>query len=214
MFATLISLALVSLNVGDVRTIPADMSVYQPGRANWKDPAKLLRRDEDVVAAVVRIDPDGMAGVLEVALLDGTSRFGWLEPSPPGTVYVKRTPLPTPIIPGIPSSMVSSDPDKPYAPRVKRRYPRQDHNAIAAETAAMVQAGSMNMAAAARQVGPIPFAGVPRNAGMGMGGLGNIGGYGGSAGGGSHLCGAPTKTTGAPCRNPVRGPGFCHLHGG
>jgi hypothetical protein len=31
-------------------------------------------------------------------------------------------------------------------------------------------------------------------------------------GGGSRLCGAATKTTGAPCRNPVVGGGYCYLH--
>ncbi len=43
---------------------------------------------------------------------------------------------------------------------------------------------------------------------------GSMGGgmiYGGG-GGGSSLCGAPTKTTGAPCRNPVAGGGYCYLH--
>ena len=34
----------------------------------------------------------------------------------------------------------------------------------------------------------------------------------GSRRGSSGLCGAVTKTTGAPCRNPVVGGGYCHLH--
>lgn len=43
--------------------------------------------------------------------------------------------------------------------------------------------------------------------GRGFGGLSA-----GRSGGGSPRCGAPTKTTGRPCRNPVKGGGRCHLH--
>ncbi len=51
---------------------------------------------------------------------------------------------------------------------------------------------------------------------MGLPGYSGGRGFGGvsagGSGGGSPRCGAPTKTTGRPCRNPVKGGGRCHLH--
>lgn len=204
MLAAFLPLVLVSLAPGDVRTIPAGSVVVKPGKLNWhvKDP--LIPMPEAARGMVLRVNPEKVEGVVEVKILDGTSRdqVGWLAPTSP----IVTTTQP-PAVYATPAGIVAVKPSDTPAP--KRRYARQDHDALTEMTMSMAAGLSSEYARQASMSTPVaPWMRTPGAANSsGLYGLGNVG-----FGGGSHLCGAMTRTTGAPCRNPVSGPGFCWQH--
>jgi hypothetical protein len=182
LISALISCLIISLGVGDVRTIPAHTRVCQPGCLNWNAKDRLIPIPVDIRAMVVRIRPESVEDAIEVRFLDGTDRLGWLEPTNKQEIAVRPKAAPpvnisstAEVKPNGPDPAAGNrQPPRP-APK-KRRYPRQDHDALTAQMFEMANGLSSEYAAAARRAGPIPFAGVPQPEIMGLGnGYGAVG---------------------------------------
>jgi hypothetical protein len=196
MLGVALSLMLLAQRPSDVCVIAPDAVLVEPGKVNWllRDPA--FRVPRGTRASVLRINPEQTEGVAEIRLIDATRRVAWVESSsltPIQDILFANarpvTPQPAKAIARVPKSQ----PDKPYgitAQQAKRER-RAAENAAYDAALFNVSQGLANQTLASRQFG-----------GAGVG----------SASSTSHLCGAVTKTTNAPCMNRVAQPGYCYLH--
>jgi hypothetical protein len=211
MLSAIIALSLVSLTSGDVVRLPANVALVEPGKLNWALKDHFFRLTEATSAIVVRMNPDGVDGVAELKVLDGTDRLGWVESRNLVSVRVAMNLVPAAKV--LPDGTYASNYGIPNGFVAQRRHRVQpDFSQVEAAIASMGQAtmeqarqDQMRVNFALRN-NLLPGAAVP---GIGVP---SFPGTGSTRATGSHLCGAVTRTTNAPCRNLVSGPGYCYLH--
>ncbi len=79
MFATCLTLLVVSVQTGHVVAMPHATPLLHAGRYNWILQEQSFQVSVGTRGIVVRVAPEGMAGVVEVKIFDGTNRLGWVE---------------------------------------------------------------------------------------------------------------------------------------
>lgn len=79
MFATCLTLLAISVQTGHVVTVPHATPLLHVGRDNWILQDQSFEVTRGTHAIVMRVAPDGVEGVVEVKIFDGTNRLGWVE---------------------------------------------------------------------------------------------------------------------------------------
>ena len=78
MLATCLTFCVMALHSGSVVTLAAPTPLVAAGEINWLLQDRPIVVPEGTRAIVVRLAPDHYANVVEVRVLDGTNRLGWI----------------------------------------------------------------------------------------------------------------------------------------
>lgn len=79
MIVTCLNLMMICVQAGHVVSVSQATPIRPASRASWVLQDETITIRHPTRGIVTRVAPDGMTGVVEIKLFDGTNRLGWLE---------------------------------------------------------------------------------------------------------------------------------------